>query len=67
MRPIPSNDGMCIIMCQMNIELVTITVQELCFLSFGFFFLICFYEPHSSRVNNFEIMDTNETEMEKNS
>ena len=54
-------------MCQMNIELVTITVQELCFLSFGFFFLICFYEPHSSRVNNFEIMDTNETEMEKNS
>ena len=65
MRPIPSNDGVCIVMCQMNTELVTITVQELCFLFFWVFFLNLFYEPHSPRVNNFEIMDTNEIEMEK--
>ena len=52
-------------MCQMNTELVTITVQELCFLFFWVFFLNLFYEPHSPRVNNFEIMDTNEIEMEK--
>ena len=32
MRPIPSNDGVCIFMCQKNIELVTITIQEFCFL-----------------------------------
>ena len=58
MRPIPSNDGVSIIMCQMNIKLVIIILQELCFLFFWvfFFFLICFYE-YNPRVNNFEIMD----------
>ena len=56
MRPIPSNDSVCIVLCQMNIELVIITVQELCFLFFWVYSFIYFYE-YSPRVNNFEIID----------